>query len=160
MAKSNQEYVLRPDAGEPLDRRDPVVFLRSVNERLALNLLLAKIPSNDKARLRAEDELSSIVVESYASYLAEFGVQLVFRLQLEPVLKDVEVLLRDDHKHKASIASGRVFIHKNSLHQVVCVELLTGPDLRVLAFFNEVPEPDHCRTGDADFVVVVVQNHF
>jgi hypothetical protein len=157
--KSYQKYVFRPDASESLDRSDPVVLLRPVDKRLALNLLLVQLPSNNESRLSAEDELSSIVVKSHTSHLAKPRVQLVFGPKLKPVIEDVEELLRDDYKHKASIASGRVFIHENSLHQIVCVELLTGPNLRVFNFIYEVPEPDHGGTGDADFIVVVVQNH-
>ena len=90
----------------------------------------------------------------------EFLLEWVLTLELQPVLKNVKVGFRHDHKHVAArLVRGAVFIDEDRNDFFVFFKLLDSLNLRVFAPINKIPQSDCVLTGNKQLVVVVVQNH-
>ena len=87
-----------------------------MDEWHSLNLLQLKFPSYNVASVSAEVDLSRIEIKCHVRHMSKSLVELVFRLQLKTVLKDIEVLFCDHNEHEVRAACGRVFVHKNSFY--------------------------------------------
>ena len=74
---------------------------------------------------------------------AVFWVELLLRLQVESIMKNVERCDGQDNENKLAVLGRAIFIDKDSSHLIVLRKLLRCPNLCIFCTVNEVPQSDH-----------------